>query len=127
MYLISAGVGRTGTLIALDILMEQARNKKIIDVMNTVVKNEEFSIAFDNRFIANIFAIQRNRPKGNSLDISKIIVPNYINKVPYVPDELEIIEIYNNIYSNQGSIQARLDIEERMFKNIVHKIKSIYM
>ena len=91
-------------------------------VMNTVVKNEEFSIAFDNRFIANIFAIQRNRPKGNSLDISKIIVPNYINKVPYVPDELEIIEIYNNIYSNQGSIQARLDIEERMFKNIVHKI-----
>ena len=38
MYLISAGVGRTGTLIALDILMEQARNKKIIDVMNTVVK-----------------------------------------------------------------------------------------
>lgn len=38
MYLISAGVGRTGTLIALDILMEQARKKKIIDVMNTVVK-----------------------------------------------------------------------------------------
>ena len=34
----SAGVGRTGTLIALDILMEQARCKKMVDVMNTVVK-----------------------------------------------------------------------------------------
>ncbi|KAI9555380.1 hypothetical protein GHT06_017895 [Daphnia sinensis] len=34
----SAGVGRTGTLIALDILMEQARRKKIIDVFGTVLK-----------------------------------------------------------------------------------------
>ncbi|XP_057380655.1 uncharacterized protein LOC130702955 isoform X2 [Daphnia carinata] len=37
----SAGVGRTGTLIALDILMEQARRKKIVDVFGTVLKLRE--------------------------------------------------------------------------------------
>lgn len=35
---LSAGVGRTGTLIALDILMEQARRTKAIDVVRTVLK-----------------------------------------------------------------------------------------
>ena len=34
----SAGIGRTGTLIALDILMEQAHRKRAIDVANTVIK-----------------------------------------------------------------------------------------
>ncbi|XP_046436944.1 uncharacterized protein LOC124188392 isoform X3 [Daphnia pulex] len=34
----SAGVGRTGTLIALDLLMEQARCKKIVDIVHTVLK-----------------------------------------------------------------------------------------
>ncbi len=101
-----------------------ANDNKLVStlVMNTVVKNEEFSISFDNRYIAKIFAMQRNRPKGKSVDISKLIAPHYINKVPYLPAEIEIIDIYNRIYTNQGSIQALLDIEEKMGKYIVNKV-----
>ena len=38
----SAGVGRTGTLIALDILMDQARRRRAVDVLGTVVKIRKY-------------------------------------------------------------------------------------
>ena len=34
---LSAGVGRTGTFIALDIMMEQVANGEAVDVFNTVL------------------------------------------------------------------------------------------
>ena len=41
-HLNSAGVGRTGTLIALDILMDQARRRRAVDVLSTVVKMRKY-------------------------------------------------------------------------------------
>lgn len=34
----SAGVGRTGTLIALDLLMKQANQSKVVDVVGTTLR-----------------------------------------------------------------------------------------
>ncbi len=88
-------------------------------VMNTSVKNEEFSISFDNRFICKLFAMQRDRPKGNSVDLMKLVKPAVINKIKYLPAEIEIIDIYQKLYNGLGSFSAMKHFVSTMYKQIM--------
>ena len=90
--------------------------------MNTAVKNEEFSILFDGRFIAKIFAMQRDRPKGKSIDIFKLVEPTIINKVPYMPTEIEIIDVYHNLYIGGTQMASIEYFEKTMINQVIGKI-----
>ncbi len=100
------------------------RKDPLIDllVMNTAIKNEEFSISYDNRFIVKVYALQRDRPKGQSSDLAKLIIPEVINKVPYMPAEIEIIDVYNNLYTNPTNLYAYEHFESSMLKQVLSKI-----
>lgn len=91
------------------------QNKELL-VMNTVSKNEEFTIMYNGRFMAKIYALQKDRPKGQSLDISKLIKPYLYRKTRYLPPDIEIIEVYQKIYN--GDVNAL--IFERKLIEMIH-------
>ena len=91
-------------------------------VMNTTVKEEEYAISHDNRFVVKIYALQRNRPKGHSMDFAKLIEPVIINKIPYMPAEIEIIDVYNNMYTNATNLDILTHFENYMLTAVVGKI-----
>lgn len=80
--------------------------------MNTVVENEEFTIIFDTRFVAKIYALQRDRRSNSLIDISKIVSPIIVDNVQYLPTDIEIIELYHTIYTT--GLQKNL--ETNMYK-----------
>jgi hypothetical protein len=90
--------------------------------MKTNIENEEFSIVFNTRIIANVFKIYNYK----STKITDLISPVSINKLLYVPSEIEIIDVYHNIYlyeEQEKNIQLEKllfgQIQERIDKNII--------
>lgn len=90
--------------------------------MNTSVKNEEFSISFDGRFIAKIFAMQHDRPKGKSVDLAKLVEPKMIDKIPYMPAEIEIIDIFHKLYNVEGPVRSLEYFETTMIGQVINKV-----
>lgn len=107
-----------------NLFYEELKDEKLINmlVMNTNVKNEEFVISYDNRFIARIYSIQRNKPKG-ATDLSTLLTPMIINGIQYLPPEIEIIDVYSNLY-NGINLNISIKLEEIMYNSIM-KNKSV--
>jgi hypothetical protein len=90
------------------------KNHRQIRFLNlrTIIKNEEFTIEFDGRFIAKIFAIQRYN-KYTKVRIFKAIEPLVVQGIPYMPPEIEIIDIYQKLYNGQTQL---LQFENILFE-----------
>lgn len=87
-------------------IYEGYKNDKMVKFLNlkTVIKNEEFIVEYDGRIMAKIFALQKYK-RGDKVRILKAIEPFIINEIPYMPPEVEIIDIYQKMYN--GSLQYR--------------------
>ena len=75
----SAGVGRTGTLIAIDIILEMAEKEKLVDVSGVIVKMRR----------------QRMKMVQTAVSISML----YLHAYPAVRSELE----FHNFFT--GAVQ----------------------
>jgi len=102
----------------INLIYEKLKKHSLIStlVLNTIVKNEEFVILFDTRVMCKILAIQRDRPGGKSLDLMKIIKPVNINGLNYLPAEIEIIDVYNQLYTNENT---NLLFEQKLSKQVI--------
>ncbi len=86
--------------------------------MSTVKENEEFTINYDTRNIANIFLIikKNNKVKGSGVTSStELITPLIINSIYYLPPEIELIDVYTKLYNNDDSY---IPIEKELFKKL---------
>ena len=92
-------------------------------ILKTVKKNEELTILVDTRSIINIYAIYRIK----DIDPNSIIHPIEIRGMKYLPPEIEIIEIYNNLYdlSKFGDWEKLKDNDEpKMYEMIKDRMQS---
>ncbi len=90
--------------------------------MNTAVKNEEFFISYDNRVLVKIFAMQRDRPKGQSVDLAKLVEPVVIDGIPLMPAEIEIIDVYTQLYSEATKMKEMVFFEKNMLETVIGKV-----
>ncbi len=63
--------------------------------MRTIKEKEEFIIDYNFRMVAIVYKIQKHK-NGEPYDIVK---PVKINKLLYIPSEIEIIDVYNILYN----------------------------
>ena len=90
--------------------------------MNTSVKNEEFVITYDTRMVAKIFAIQPGYVASHkTASIGKTIVPVVIDSLQYLPPTVEIIDLYNILYTGNGYDEAILNITTQLAKMVTDK------
>jgi hypothetical protein len=90
--------------------------------MNTSVKNEEFVITYDTRMIAKIYAIQPGYMQSQkTASIGKTIHPVIIDKIQYLPPSVEIIDLYNILYTGNGYDDAILNITLQLAKMVTDK------
>lgn len=112
----------------INLIYTELDNDPMIGLLNmtTAIKNEEFAIIHDTRFIVRIYAVQRNRPKGKSIDISKLIKPKIIKGIKYLPPEIELIEVYNALSSGCDfgvrNVDILLEFEKRMSEEVLKTI-----
>ena len=78
--------------------------------LRTVIKNEEFLIEHDTRVFVRIFAMQKYK-KGDRLRVINAVEPYYVNNIPYMPPEIEIIDVYQKLYNGK--------IQHKQFENIL--------
>jgi len=90
--------------------------------MNTSVKNEEFVITYDTRMVAKIYSIQPGyNSSSKSTSLSKTIIPTIIDKLQYLPPSVEIIDLYNILYTGNGYDEAILNITLQLAKMVTDK------
>jgi hypothetical protein len=92
-------------------------------LLKTIKKNEELTIFVDTRAIINVYAIY----KIKDIDPDNIIHSMDIKGLKYLPPEIEIIEIYNNLYdlSKFGDWeQLKTQDEPRMYEMIRDRMQS---
>lgn len=118
----SRPLGHTNRIV--NLLYEEMSDHPMIDTltMNTAVKNEEFSISFDGRFVAKIFAMQRDRPKGKSVDLAKLVESKIIDKVPYMSAEIEIIDVFHKLYTAGAPSKTLEHFEKIMIQQVTSKV-----
>ena len=78
--------------------------------LRTVIRNEEFLIEHDTRVFVRIFAMQKYK-KGDRLRVINAVEPYYVDNIPYMPPEIEIIDVYQKLYNGK--------IQHKQFENIL--------
>ena len=63
--------------------------------MRTVIEQEEFSIEYNLRTIVLLYKLQKHR----TVEAITIIKPVKINELYYMPAEIELIDVYHNLYT----------------------------
>ena len=87
-----------------NLLHEKTKNPaKKFTKFKTIKEQEEFTIEYDMRIVATLFKIQKFRSMNNkhdkqSKEPNEIIKPVEINKILYLPAEIEMIDIYHTLY-----------------------------
>jgi hypothetical protein len=110
-------------------LTDNTKYKEILDLLRlkTVQKKKEFSIEFDFRIVANIYKIQKQKDKT----LTEYIRPVVIDNLKFLPPEIEIIDVYHNMYDleKNGNVSTnilRLHAEEKLYEQIaVRKDKNM--
>lgn len=72
-----------------NLLHEQTKNKYI--KLKTVYEHEELAIEYDLRIVCIIYKIQKNA--------AEILKPEIIDKLLYLPPEIEMIDVYKDLYT----------------------------
>ncbi len=87
-------------------------NKKFIR-MKTVKEQEEFMIDYDMRCIVLMYKLQ----KYKSTEPNNLIKPDYVNGLLYLPSEIELIDVYHDLYTMTKYDDNLLD-EASLFQQV---------
>ena len=90
-YISSAGVGRTGTYIAIDILLHQARSEKVVDFYGSVLNMREDRVDM----IQNVVWVAKDKKDNKNYKDKYLVSYIYIDSF-----NLIIIITYFYIFSN---------------------------
>jgi hypothetical protein len=63
--------------------------------MKTIKEQEEFVIDYDMRIIVNMYKLQ----KYKTTEPKALIKPDYIDGLLYLPSEIELIDVYHDLYT----------------------------
>jgi hypothetical protein len=95
--------------------------EKLIN-LNTIKSHEELCIYIDSRPLINLFILK----KYPNINIMKIIYPVKINDLYYFPPEIEIIDLYNDLYNPSKFSEWEkiiLNEESKLFNLILERKK----
>ncbi len=93
--------------------------------MKTIQERKEFTIEFDTRIIASIFKLQKQKERP----LFAYLPPTEINGSYYLPAEVEIIDIYKNLYQleSEGDFVVNLSYEQKLYDQIAHRKEKGYL
>jgi hypothetical protein len=90
--------------------------------LNTTVKHEEFVIIYDTRMMAKIYTIQSGYSSTKkNVNLSTNIIPVIIDKIKYLPPSIEIIDMYNILYTGTGYDEVILNLTINLSKMVTEK------
>ena len=103
-------------------MIHQNTSEKLI-MMKTEKEHEEITIWINIRNVITVYSIERFK----NLTTSQLINPIIYNKIFYMPPEIEIIEIYNDLYNpaKYGDWEKLLENEEPNIYNLVLERKAL--
>jgi hypothetical protein len=81
--------------------------------LRTVIEHEEFIIDYDMRMVANIYKLQKHK----SVEPIDIIKPLSIKNIYYMPSEIELIDVYHQLYK-MNDVEQYLQYEELLFNQV---------
>lgn len=87
--------------------------------LNTVKIYEEFTIEIDTRVLITIFTIQKYKEYNNKQLTNAFL----INEVYYMPPEIEIIEVYNDLYNPAKFAEWKdlTEIEGKLYELVIER------
>jgi hypothetical protein len=87
--------------------------------MRTITENETFAVDYNLRQVAIIHKIQ-SRQRGEP---TQLIKPVSINKLLYMPSEIELIDIYHTLYdpSRYDETEEAMMFEKLLFKRVAER------
>jgi len=90
--------------------------------LKTVKEQEEFLIEYDTRAIVTIYLLQKHR----SVELNAIITPIKIDKILYMPAEIELIDVYHKLYDPffQPDYETYRDFEDLLFTQVLKRRES---
>jgi hypothetical protein len=84
--------------------------------LRTVLENEEFIIDYDMRPVVYIYKLQKHK----SVEPIDIIKPVAIDNIYYMPSEIELIDIYHQLYK-MNDIELNTKHEELLYKQVAKR------
>lgn len=89
-------------------------------VLKTLSKNKRLEIQFNTFTLANFYSISM----GKDVNIKDLILPVEIEKIQYMSPELELIDVYRNLYNpnKESEWEGLLEIEEKISKQVLDRI-----
>ncbi len=82
--------------------------------LKTIQDQEEFVIEYDTRQVAFIYKIQKHK----SVEPINIIKPVEIERVYYMPAEIELIDVYHDLYTFKDGLY---DIEKDLYEQVAER------
>ena len=83
--------------------------------LKTIREHEEFVIDYDTRVVCSIYKLQKHK----SVEPNVIIKPTKIKELYYMPAEIELIDIYHNLYNMSDS--SAEDFEKQLFYQVAER------
>ena len=96
-----------------NLIHEKTHNKYI--KLRTIKEQEEFTIDYQARQLISIFKLDNYRTTTH-----RLISPHVIDGVNYFPAEIEIIDIYHQLYTMSEYSNNILN-EDRLYKQVIHR------
>jgi hypothetical protein len=82
--------------------------------MRTIVEKEEFKIDYGTKTIVHMFSLAPYNPNKPAWNYTKAIVPKVINGYPYLPPEIEIMDLYDKLIVD-GEDKDKLALESTLY------------
>lgn len=103
-----------------NLLHEELTRKKIVKaqtlILKTAKEQEEFTITYDTRIIATVYKLQKHK----TVESINIIKPTTVGKLLYMPAEIELIDVYHNLYC-MSDYKDNLKYEEQLYSKVVER------
>jgi hypothetical protein len=84
--------------------------------LRTILEHEEFVVDYDMRPVAFIYKLQKHK----SVEPIEIIKPIMINHIYYMPSEIELIDVYHQLYK-MNDLEQNMQYEEMLFKQVLKR------
>jgi hypothetical protein len=96
-----------------NIIHEKTRNKYV--KLRTIKEQEEFIIDYNARSIITVYNLEKYTTSTHTL-----ISPTVINGINYFPAEIEIIDIYHQLYINADYTNNAM-IEDKLYNQVMQR------
>lgn len=118
-----------------NILHEKTKNiAKKFTKFKTIKEHEEFTIEYDMRIVATLYKVQKYKSMSKNKhpetkDPNEIIKPVDINKILYMPAEIEMIDIYHTLYdaSKFDQYETSIEMEKKLYEQYVIRREKGYL